>query len=103
MAAHFKLIAMCRNLLQGHSLKEDFLARFGIWRRTHSYPFNTFSHLFAAASVVFPSCVLMDIIFGRQKFWGKWSNEQLIKCIPAAIVWGYYWRIDRNSWFSLSG
>jgi uncharacterized membrane protein YfcA len=55
------------------------------------------SPIFAAA-IMLPILCIMDI-FAVQKFWGKWNNEQLIKCIPAAIV-GVIIGGFTASWFS---
>lgn len=38
-----------------------------------------------AAAIMLPILCIMDI-FAVQKFWQKWNKEQLIKCIPAAII-----------------
>ncbi|MBJ7537539.1 sulfite exporter TauE/SafE family protein [Marinomonas transparens] len=38
-----------------------------------------------AAAIMLPILCVMDI-FTVQKFWQKWNKEQLIKCIPAAII-----------------
>lgn len=39
----------------------------------------------AAAAIMLPILCVMDL-FTVQKFWRKWDKEQLVKCIPAAIV-----------------
>ncbi len=52
-----------------------------------------------AAAIMLPILCVMDI-FAVQKFWKKWNTEQLIKCIPAAIV-GIIIGGLTASWFSV--
>ncbi|UTV98010.1 sulfite exporter TauE/SafE family protein [Marinomonas rhizomae] len=51
-----------------------------------------------AAAIMLPILCIMDI-FTVQKFWKKWNTEQLIKCIPAAII-GVIIGGLTASWFS---
>jgi uncharacterized membrane protein YfcA len=51
-----------------------------------------------AAAIMLPILCVMDI-FTVQKFWKKWNTEQLIKCIPAAII-GIIIGGLTASWFS---
>ncbi|NLQ18461.1 sulfite exporter TauE/SafE family protein [Marinomonas sp. M1K-6] len=51
-----------------------------------------------AAAIMLPILCMMDI-FTVQKFWKKWNTEQLIKCIPAAII-GVIIGGLTASWFS---
>lgn len=51
-----------------------------------------------AAAIMLPILCIMDI-FTVQKFWGKWNTEQLIQCIPAAII-GVIIGGLTASWFS---
>jgi len=51
-----------------------------------------------AAAIMLPTLCIMDI-FTVQKFWKKWNTEQLIKCIPAAII-GVVIGGLTASWFS---
>lgn len=51
-----------------------------------------------AAAIMLPILCIMDI-FTVQKFWKKWNTEQLIKCIPAAII-GVVVGGLTASWFS---
>ncbi|MEP0072588.1 MAG: sulfite exporter TauE/SafE family protein [Marinomonas sp.] len=52
-----------------------------------------------AAAIMLPILCIMDILT-VQKFWMKWNTEQLIKCIPAAIV-GIIIGGLTASWFSV--
>ncbi|WOD07612.1 sulfite exporter TauE/SafE family protein [Marinomonas sp. GJ51-6] len=52
-----------------------------------------------AAAIMLPILCIMDILT-VQKFWKKWNTEQLIKCIPAAIV-GIIIGGLTASWFSV--
>lgn len=52
-----------------------------------------------AAAIMLPILCVMDI-FTVQKFWKKWNTEQLIKCIPAAII-GIIIGGLTASWFSV--
>jgi uncharacterized membrane protein YfcA len=52
-----------------------------------------------AAAIMLPVLCIMDI-FTVQKFWKKWNTEQLIKCIPAAII-GIIIGGLTASWFSV--
>lgn len=52
-----------------------------------------------AAAIMLPVLCIMDI-FTVQKFWRKWNTEQLIRCIPAAIV-GIIVGGLTASWFSV--
>ena len=51
-----------------------------------------------AAAIMLPILCIMDI-FTVQRFWKKWNTEQLIKCIPAAII-GVIIGGLTASWFS---
>jgi len=52
-----------------------------------------------AAAIMLPVLCVMDI-FTVQKFWRKWNTEQLIKCIPAALI-GIIIGGLTASWFSV--
>lgn len=51
-----------------------------------------------AAAIMLPILCVMDI-FAVQKFWRKWHPEQLMKCVPAAII-GIIIGSLSASWFS---
>ena len=51
-----------------------------------------------AAAIMLPILCIMDI-FTVQKFWKKWNKDQLVKCIPAAVM-GVVIGGLTASWFS---